>query len=735
VNRSNMQAVDIKVQEELARLREENSLLLGRVSRFSRLQAELADARHHLDQVTRRFRRMETFMRHAVQTESRSELAKLTCEAVVDILDCELGLLWCLCCPQGQGSLYISPGQELSPAAIDDLAAWAAGWASEAVPGRDHDLPASLDFHNHLVAPILDDEGSATGILIAANTSAKAGIHDRFDDPAERSFATFAGQVGAIMESRRRREMINGQIETIRLSEERLTLALQGSNVGLWDWDFRENRMFYSEQWKNQLGFSGNEISDTISEWSDRLHPDDRIGALSKGFEFFQSGTRSYSSIFRLRHRDGNWRWIEARGFMVRDSDDKPRRAVGTHIDITAFKELEDKLRSSKEQAERANRAKSSFLAKVSHEIRTPLNGMVGTLQLLRDTEIDEGQRKLVELGETAGRWIMDIIGESLDLARIEAGKIVLSSTPFDVRRLIAEVMELKQAKAAAKGLRMRFVVTRDLPANIVGDAVRFRQIFTNLVGNAIKFTERGTVTLGLRRARPTRGTPAPRIEIVVSDTGIGIPEDLAETVFQPFQQIQSRGGKPNEGIGLGLAITREIVSLMQGRLAVTRRRRGGARFVVSLPLREAASLPGPPPQGSASRTHFKASVLIVEDDPISREIASLMMQRRGLTVDTAADGGEGLRLLLSGRYDLAFVDCWMPVLDGLELTRCFREQADATRRGIPIIALTANTQHADIAASREAGMDHCLTKPLMDEALLECLSRFVPPPPDLPSL
>jgi len=728
-----MEAVDIKAKDELARLREENSLLLGRISRFSRLQAELADARHHLDQITRRFRRMQSFMRHAVQTESRSELAKLTCEAVVDILDCELGLLWCLCCPQGRNSLYISPGQEPSPAAIDDLAAWAAAWTGDSAPGRDLALPASLDFHDLLVAPILDDEGTATGILIAANTSAKAGIHARFDESAERSFATFAGQVGAIMESRRRREMINGQIETIRLSEERLTLALQGSNVGLWDWDFREKGAYYSEQWKNQLGYSGDEISDAISEWSDRLHPDDRIGALCKAFEFFQSGTRSYSSIFRLRHRDGSWRWIEAKGFVLRDSDDKPRRAVGTHIDITAYKELEDKLRSSKDQAERANRAKSSFLAKISHEIRTPLNGMVGTFQLLRDTEIDEGQRKLVQLGETAGRWIMDIIGESLDLARIEAGKIALSSNPFDLRRLIAEVMELKQAKAAAKGLRIHSVVTRDLPANIIGDSVRFRQIFTNLVGNAIKFTERGTVTVGLRRARSAKGTGAPRIEIVVSDTGIGIPEDLAETVFQPFQQIQSNGGELNEGIGLGLAITREIVSLMQGSLSVTRRRRGGSRFVVSLPLKEAPTLPGPPPSGHAPRTRFKASVLIVEDDPISREVASLMLQRRGLTVDTAADGGEGLRLLLAGRYDLAFVDCWMPVLDGLELTRSFREQADATRRRMPIIALTANTQPADIAASREAGMDHYLTKPLMDDALLDCLSRFAPQQQDLP--
>ncbi len=715
--------------QELARLCKENAFLSQRLSRLSHLQAELAEARHQIDQITRRFRRMQDFMRHAVRTESRSELAALTCEAVVDILDCELGLLWCLRCAQGRNSLYISPGPPLLPATIDDLAAWAEAWTE----GRDHPLPVSLDFHDHLIAPVLDDEGNPTGILIAANTTAKAGIHGPFDEAAMRSFAAFAGQVGAIMESRRRREMINAQIEAIRLSEERLSLALQGSNVGLWDWDFRSNRVFYSEQWKKQLGYSGDEISDALSEWSDRLHPDDRAAALSQGFDFFRSGTRTYSGVFRLRHRDGNWRWIAATGFVVRGADDKPRRAVGTHIDITAYKELEERLRSAKEQAERANRAKSGFLAKISHEIRTPLNGMIGSFQLLSGSRIDDEQRKMVELGETSGRWIMDIIGESLDLARIEAGKLVLASEPFDISVILAEVIEIKRAKAAAKGVRIRCVVPPGLPASVLGDSGRFRQIVTNLVGNAIKFTERGTITVGLRRARPTDDTAVPRIELIVADTGIGIPEELAEAVFQPFLQIQPNDGSFSEGIGLGLSITRELVSLMRGSLGVTRRRRG-SRFVVTLPLQDAPAHSAAPPSVAPPRTRFEGSVLLVEDDPISRKVGTLMIQRRGLRVDTAADGGEGLRLLLAGHYDLAFVDCWMPVLDGLAMTRGFREQAHPARRGMPIIALSANTQPSDIAASRAAGMDHYLTKPLMDEALLDCLNRFAPaserPPP-----
>jgi CheY-like chemotaxis protein len=320
----------------------------------------------------------------------------------------------------------------------------------------------------------------------------------------------------------------------------------------------------------------------------------------------------------------------------------------------------------------------------------------------------------------------MDIIGESLDLARIEAGKLVLTPRAFDLRLLMAEVMEIKRAKAAAKGLRIRCVITRDLPEMILGDAGRFRQIVTNLVGNAIKFTKRGSVTVGLRRARPTSDISVPRIELVVADTGVGIPEDLAEAVFQPFQQIQTIPGNLSEGIGLGLAIARELVSLMQGGLGVACRRHGGSRFVVTLPLQPATAAPAPIPVRIPPPRRFKGSVLLVEDDPISCEVATLMLQRCGLTVDTAADGEEGLRRLLSGHYDLAFVDCWMPLLDGPGMTR----------RDMPVIALTANTQPADIEASRVAGMNHYLTKPLMDEALFDCLNRFAPPasePADCP--
>ncbi len=716
----------VGAQDQIAQLRRENAFLSERVGGLALLQNELAAARHQLDQMTRRFGRMQSFMRRAVQTGTRKELARLACEGAVDILDCEIGMVWCLRCDQDHDSLYVLPGHKVGPAARDEMLRWAARWREESATGNKPPPPAALGLRDVLVEPIIDDDDALTGILIAANSHDKGDFHDPFDESAVRAFATFAEQVGAIMESRRRREMILAQIERIRVSEERLSLALEGSEVGLWDWDFESGRVFYSEQWKQQLGHTGDEISDRLQEWSDRLHPDDREAAMGQGFEFYRSDCSTYESRFRLRHRDGGWRWIAAKGFIVRDAEGRPRRAVGTHIDITDYKELEEKLRAAKDQAERASRAKSEFLAKVSHEIRTPLNGMVGTFQLLKGSPLGSEQGKLVALGESSGRWMMEVIGESLDLARIEAGKLELNLAPFDPRHLLAELMPIKSDKAAAKGLRFHWNVDPAVPESLKGDALRVRQIITNLTGNAIKFTEQGAVTVKLDMARRRHGSQRALV-ISVTDTGPGIPRELADTIFQPFEQLPSGVKRRTEGIGLGLSITRELVTLMGGSIRIRSRLGKGSRFEVRLPLEASAARLFPTTMPANPPARFRGRVLLVEDDPISRELAAIMLRRQGLEVETAENGREGLDRLLAEDFELAVVDCWMPELDGLEMTRRLRQQGGGGRQNLPIIALTANTQRSDISACHNAGMDYYLSKPLLEESLRLCLDRFLP--------
>lgn len=711
--------------EELARLRSENDILMRKVSALASVERQLADSRHQLDVASRRFGRMQTFMRRGMFTESREELAWISCEAIVDILECEIGVLWCLTCPQGLNSFFLSPGNQLDTAAREALLDWTKRRTCGGPPLTAVPLPDSLGWRDWLVEEIRDEDGEVQGLLIAANSWAKGAFYDALDETSARSFAAFGEQVGALMEKRRWREATRTQIQRNRLSEERLNLVLESSNVGLWDYDCDTHEVFYSEQFKKQLGYSGEEISNCFSEWEDRIHPADRDQALEVFWRFKNSKNKTYENSFRLRNRGGRWRWILSRGVALRDDSGKPLRIIGIHVDLTSFKQLEEKLRTAKSLAERASKAKSGFLAKVSHELRTPLNGMLGSLQLLQDTPLDEEQRKLVGIGQSSGRWMLSIIGDGLDLARIEAGKLQLVPSPFSPQELLSEIMSFKRANAAAKGLELDWQVDPEIPETVGGDATAVRQIVANLVGNAIKFTDHGSVRVQLDSA-PGKQPGQVQLVLTVEDTGIGIPRALSKEVFKPFLQADPADSRRAGGIGLGLAVTRELVGLMGGSIRLERPRSQGSRFIVTMPvdlLTERAHEPANPANG---RAIFSGRVLVVDDDPVSRELAAMMLRRMGVEADTAANGREGLGLLLGTPYDLALVDCQMPELDGLEMTRLFRGSAPADRPRVPIVALTANTQQSDVDFCRAAGMDCYIPKPLLDGSLHQCLDRFL---------
>lgn len=697
------------IQEELARLRSENDLLMRRVSALASVERQLADSRHQLDLTSRRFGRMQSFMRRGMLTESREELGGISCEAIVDILECEIGLLWCLRCPQDPGSVCLSPGQELANDAREALLDWTKQRARNGLPAAEVPLPDSLGWRDWLVEEIRDEDGEVQGLLIAANSWAKGSFYDALDETSARSFAAFGEQVGALMEKRRWREATRTQIQRNRLSEERLNLVLEASNVGLWDFDCDTDEVFYSEQFKQQLGYSGEEISNRFSEWEERIHPADRDQALEVLGRFKNSKNKTYENSFRLKSRSGRWRWIVARGVALRDDSGKPLSIIGIHIDLTSFKLLEEKLRNAKSVAERASKAKSGFLAKVSHELRTPLNGMLGSLQLLQDTPLDEEQRKLVGIGQSSGRWMLSIIGEGLDLARIEAGKLQLVLSPFAPLQLLSEIMTFEQSNAAAKDLELHWSVDPGIPDRVVGDDL----------------ANRGSVRVKLD-CDPGKEPGRMLLVLTVEDTGIGIPRALAKEVFKPFSQADPADGRRAGGIGLGLAVTRELVDLMGGSIRLESRGPKGSRFIVKVPVKPWAGAPCKSGKPESGRTEFSGRVLVVDDDPVSRELAAMMLQRMGVQADTAANGREGLGLLLGTDYDLALVDCRMPELDGLEMTRLFRGSAPADRPRVPIIALTANTQQSDIDSCLEAGMDCYIPKPLLDGTLHQCLDRFL---------
>ena len=512
----------------------------------------------------------------------------------------------------------------------------------------------------------------------------------------------------------------------LRESEERFRLLAEAAPVGIFELG-PDHRLTYANwAWSQMSGLTLEQARDR--GWTKSLTAEDADRVLADWGKALET-LSDFRSEYRWLHEDGSETWVDVLIKPIRQPDGELIGHIGVSVDITERKQIELELEDAKQRAEAAAKAKSTFLANMSHELRTPMNGMLGFTDLLLSERLSERQHRHAQLIADSGRAMMRLLNDILDISKIEAGQMQLAAEPVDLRHTLHNCVNLMNPLAAQKGVDLELDISSAVPDRIMSDPLRLRQVILNLVGNAVKFTHEGSITLS---AVVVSEEGDPVLRITVADTGIGIPANRLDAVFQSFAQADTTTARKYGGTGLGLTISHDLVKLMDGWITVASEEGEGTTFVVNLPLIEAdvaAASSDVEVPAEAVGSGLDARVLVAEDNDINQELIRAMAQRLDLKIDIAANGQEAIDQVTAARadgrpYDMVLMDVQMPVVDGLEATRRLRA-AGIDAEELPIIALTANAYAEDIEACLAAGMQAHLAKPLKLSGLRSIVEQW----------
>jgi len=425
---------------------------------------------------------------------------------------------------------------------------------------------------------------------------------------------------------------------------------------------------------------------------------------------------------FTLQHRNGSTVWLSTNARFLLDQEGNVIGVEGTGQGFSARKNEAENLIKAKDQAEKANKAKSLFLANMSHEVRTPMNGIIGFTNLLSKTQLNGEQSEYVDTINTSMKDLMSIINDILDFSRIESGKTELITQVVNINEFLHSVIRLFSEAANTKSLNLSYHPTGSIPENIIIDPLRLRQIISNLIGNAIKFTDQGSVTL---TAEVLSINDSHELIIEVIDSGKGIPQEEHINIFEAFNQTNDSIYKPDSGTGLGLAISKQLIGLMNGKMGVKNNLDKGSNFWLKMPISITNKQPEPTLiQSSFDSTADKYAgirILVADDNSINRKLINTLLTQQGVITEEAEDGNIALQLAQSNNYDLILMDIRMPGLNGIEVTKKLRTTSE-----LPIIALTAHALPDEQQTFIDAGMDACLTKPVLEHQLFELMDEWV---------
>ncbi len=519
------------------------------------------------------------------------------------------------------------------------------------------------------------------------------------------------GEIGGIIVAAHDITQMVTSLEKAERAEQMLNMALTITNIHAFDIDY-EGRTVEKSNPAADIDFFGEAKSFEQMAAYDCVDPHDRDRAREE-MDSSEAETGLRRAEYRTCRADGQAVWVSSVLRVTRNERGEPVRAIGAMQDITARKQNELALLQAKEQAEAANRAKSTFLATMSHEIRTPLNGVLGMAQAMAADTLDPIQRDRLSVVRQSGETLLAILNDVLDLSKIEAGKLELEEAEFNIDEVARGAHAAFTAIAQKKGLSFDLSVEDGARGVYLGDSTRVRQIVYNLVSNALKFTDQGQV-------RVVVGRQSEALTIRVSDTGVGIPPDRLAHLFEKFEQADASTTRRFGGTGLGLSICRELASLMNGSISAESWPGEGATFEVILPLRrvgDAAQTEAAPQADRDAPADFSAPslrILAAEDNTVNQLVLKTLLHQIGIDPTLVDNGQKAVDAWRTGEWDVILMDVQMPELDGPSAARKIREiEAAEGRERTPIIALTANAMSHQVAEYTACGMDGFVAKPI----------------------
>jgi PAS domain S-box-containing protein len=528
---------------------------------------------------------------------------------------------------------------------------------------------------------------------------------------------------------------------SLKESEERLRLAIRGSNDGIFDWNFKTNQIFWSSQYKEMLGYTDDEIQGDEETFRKLLDPEDSEAYWENFNNYINGNLSEFSCVFRMTHKSGRTIWINGRGKALFDENRRPVRFIGAHTDISYIKEHERQLKEERDRAEAANLAKGEFLAHMSHEIRTPLTAVSGIAEILNNAElnVEDKHKRLLKTLRTSTETLKELITDILDFSKIESGEVELHNQKFMLGDLFEQVVSIMSVKANEKMIDFT-VDYEDVKSTVYfGDRLRLRQILINLIGNAVKFTEKGFVRVKAQ-IEPVADSHILKIEI--QDSGIGISPHALPIIFEKFRQADSSVSRRYGGTGLGLPISKSLAEIMGGVIKVTSEVDKGSTFSLILPFTSLQN-DSTVDMNEAVRIHKlndrlravigdKKKILLAEDYEGNIVVLSYILSALNVAYDVARTGLEAVQAWKKRHYDIILMDVQMPEMDGLTATNTIRnmEQEQNIER-TPIIGLTAHALVADQQKCIEAGMDAYLSKPIVEADLKATILQLLEKRPD----